>query len=143
MLFTPDVFGRRNVFDDFFDFPTMPAARQSSDHLMKTDVREMENAYELTVDLPGIKKEDVNAKLDDGYLTITATTSQNNDEKDKNGKYIRRERFSGSYSRSFYVGEGVKEDDIKAKFDNGVLTLDVPKIRPEQQKEQTRYIAIQ
>ena len=121
----------------------MPAVRQTSDHLMKTDVRETENGYELAVDLPGIKKEDVKAKLDDGYLTITASTSQNNDEKDKNGRYIRRERFSGSYSRSFYVGEGVKEEDIKAKFDNGVLTLDVPKVKPEPQKEQTRYIAIQ
>lgn len=141
-MFVPEVF-RRNVFDDFFDFPTMPAARQTSDHLMKTDVKETENGYELAVDLPGIKKEDVKAKLDDGYLTITATTSQNSDEKDKNGRYIRRERFSGSYSRSFYVGEDVKETDISAKFENGVLTLDVPKVQPKPQEEQTRYIAIQ
>ncbi len=141
-MFVPEVF-RRNVFDDFFDFPTMPAARQTSDHLMKTDVKETENGYELAVDLPGIKKEDVKARLEDGYLTITATTSQNNDEKDKNGRYIRRERFSGSYSRSFYVGEGVKEEDITAKFDNGVLTLDVPKVQPKPQEEKNRYIAIQ
>ena len=141
-MFVPEVF-RRNVFDDFFDFPAMPAARQTSDHLMKTDVKETEGGYELAVDLPGIKKEDVKARLEDGYLTITASTSQSSDEKDKKGRYIRRERFSGSYSRSFYVGEGVKEEDIKARFDNGVLTLDIPKVQPKPQEDKTRYIAIQ
>lgn len=140
-MFVPEVF-RRNVFDDFFDFPAMPA-RQQTASIMKTDVREHEHGYELDVDLPGIKKEDVKVKLDDGYLTISATTAQNNDEKDKKGNYIRRERFSGSYSRSFYVGDEVKETDIKAKYDNGVLQLSIPKIEAKPQKPEIKYIAIE
>ncbi|MBQ3841502.1 MAG: Hsp20/alpha crystallin family protein [Ruminiclostridium sp.] len=140
-MFVPEVF-RRNVFDDFFDFPAMPA-RQQTASIMKTDVREHEHGYELDVDLPGIKKEDVKVKLDDGYLTITATSAQNNDEKDKKGNYIRRERFSGSYSRSFYVGDEVKETDIKAKYDNGVLQLSIPKIEAKPKKPEIKYIAIE
>ena len=133
---------RRNVFDDFFDFPTIPARNQQIS-VMKTDVREHEDGYELDVDLPGIKKEDVKVKLDEGYLTITATSAQNNDEKDKKGNYIRRERFTGSYSRSFYVGDEVKETDIKAKFDNGVLQLSIPKIEAQPKVPETKYIAIE
>lgn len=140
-MFVPDVF-RRDVFDDFFDFP-MTAARTQQASVMKTDVKELDNGYELEVDLPGIKKEDVKVKLDDGYLTITASTSDSKDEKDKKGNYIRRERFSGSYSRSFYVGDTVTENDIKAKFDNGVLMLDIPKPEALPKQEKTRYIAIQ
>ncbi len=132
---------RRNVFDDFFDFPSAP--RTQAAPIMKTDVREHDNGYELEVDLPGIKKEDVKVKLDDGYLTITASTSHDNDEKDKKGNYIRRERFSGSYSRSFYIGEAVTENDIKAKFDNGVLKLDIPKPQALPKQEKTKYIAIE
>lgn len=133
---------RRNVFDDFFDFPTMPRQQQAIS-VMKTDVREHENGYELDVDLPGIKKENVKVKLEDGYLTISASTAQNNDEKDKKGNYIRRERFSGSYSRSFYVGEEVKETDIKAKFDNGVLQLSIPKPEVLPKQPESKYIAIE
>ena len=133
---------RRNVFDDFFDFPTMPRQQQAIS-VMKTDVREHENGYELDVDLPGIKKENVKVKLEDGYLTISASTAQNNDEKDKKGSYIRRERFSGSYSRSFYVGEEVKETDIKAKFDNGVLQLSIPKPEVLPKQPESKYIAIE
>ena len=133
---------RRNVFDDFFDFPSMPRQQQAIS-VMKTDVREHENGYELDVDLPGIKKEDVKVKLEDGYLTISASTAQNNDEKDKKGNYIRRERFSGSYSRSFYVGEEVNETDIKAKFDNGVLQLSIPKPEALPKQPESKYIAIE
>lgn len=133
---------RRNVFDDFFDFPTMPRQQQAIS-VMKTDVREHENGYELDVDLPGIKKENVKVKLEDGYLTISASTAQNDDEKDKKGNYIRRERFSGSYSRSFYVGEEVKETDIKAKFDNGVLQLSIPKPEVLPKQPESKYIAIE
>ena len=133
---------RRNVFDDFFDFPSMPRQQQAIS-VMKTDVREHENGYELDVDLPGIKKENVKVKLEDGYLTISASTAQNNDEKDKKGNYIRRERFSGSYSRSFYVGEEVKETDIKAKFDNGVLHLSIPKPEVLPKQPESKYIAIE
>ncbi len=141
-MFVPDVF-RRDVFDDFFDFPMTAAARNQSAAVMKTDVKELENGYELDVDLPGIKKEDVKVKLEDGYLSITACTTDNKDEKDKKGNYIRRERFSGSYSRTFYVGDNVTENDIKAKFDNGVLTLDIPKPENLPKQDKTRYIAIQ
>ena len=133
---------RRNVFDDFFDFPSMPRQQQAIS-VMKTDVREHENGYELDVDLPGIKKENVKVKLEDGYLTISASTAQNNDEKDKKGNYIRRERFSGSYSRSFYVGEEIKETDIKAKFDNGVLQLSIPKPEVLPKQPESKYIAIE
>ncbi|MBO6232235.1 MAG: Hsp20/alpha crystallin family protein [Ruminiclostridium sp.] len=140
-MFVPDMF-RRNVFDDFFDFPEIPARTQTA-AVMKTDVRETENGYELDVDLPGIKKEDVKVKLDDGYLTITASTSNNKDEKDKKGNYIRRERFSGSYSRSFYVGDAVTENDIKAKFENGVLMLGIPKPEMLPKPEKEKYIAIE
>ncbi len=140
-MLVPDMF-RRNVFDDFFDFPSMPRQQQAIS-VMKTDVREHENGYELDVDLPGIKKENVKVKLEDGYLTISASTAQNNDEKDKKGNYIRRERFSGSYSRSFYVGEEVKETDIKAKFDNGVLQLSIPKPEALPKQPESKYIAIE
>ena len=140
-MLVPDMF-RRNVFDDFFDFPSMPRQQQAIS-VMKTDVREHENGYELDVDLPGIKKEDVKVKLEDGYLTISASTAQDNDEKDKKGNYIRRERFSGSYSRSFYVGEEVKETDIKAKFDNGVLQLSIPKPEVLPKQPESKYIAIE
>ena len=140
-MFVPDMF-RRNVFDDFFDFPAAPVRTQTAS-VMKTDVKETENGYELDVDLPGIKKEDVKVKLDDGYLTISASTSDSKDEKDKKGNYSRRERFSGSYSRSFYVGDAVTENDIKAKFENGVLTLGIPKPESLPKPEKTRYIAIE
>jgi len=138
MLF-PEVFGRNN-FDAFDDFFGSPFDRQfDRSHrmppyppvqIMKTDVKETDTGYELAVDLPGVTKENVKAELNDGYLTITASTEQNHDQQDENGKYIRRERFSGSYSRSFYVGKDITEADIKAKFTDGVLRLDIPKKEP-------------
>ena len=104
----------------------MPARRTarpavSTSTVMRTDVRETENGYELDIDLPGYKKEDVQAELKDGYLTITASANTSNDQKDSNGKYIRRERYSGTCSRRFYVGEEIEQSDIKAKFENGIL----------------------
>lgn len=141
-MLVPDLF-KRDVFDDFFDFPSMPTRTAQPAAIMKTDVKETESGYELEVDLPGIKKEDVKVKLDEGYLTITASTADKKDEKDKKGNYIRRERFSGSYSRSFYVGDNVTENDVKAKFDNGVLMLDIPKPENLPKQDKTRYIAIQ
>jgi HSP20 family molecular chaperone IbpA len=147
MLFVPEVF-RRNGFDEFFDHPFddrpfdehRPPYRPPM-HPMKTDVKETETGYELLVDLPGVKKEDLKVELNDGCLTITAQTSQNNDVKDEDGKYIRRERFTGTYSRSFYVDKGVTETDIKAKFVDGVLTLDIPKKEPTAPEK--KYIAIE
>ena len=113
-----------------------------SANVMKTDVRETKDGYDVFVDLPGFKKEDVKAQLNDGYLTISAEHSSEDGEKDKDGKYIRRERYSGSYSRSFYVGDGVTQEDIAAKFENGTLKLTVPK-KDALPEKQTRYIAIE
>lgn len=111
--------------------------------MMKTDIRDTDSSYELDIDMPGFKKEDIKAQLKDGYLTISASTSSNNDEQDKDGRYIRRERYAGSCSRSFYVGEGVKEEDIRAKFENGILKLSIPKVENKPQVEEQKYIAIE
>lgn len=129
---------RNNIFDDFFNAPFFT---RNEPNMMKTDIKEHDAGYELTVDLPGIKKEDIKAELNDGYLTITAENNSSKEEKDEKGKYIRRERYTGSYSRSFYVGDGLTEQDIKAKFENGTLTLAIPKkeVLPE---KQNKYIAI-
>ena len=129
---------RNNIFDDLFNTPFFTRSEQN---MMKTDIKEHDTGYELTVDLPGVKKEDIKAELNDGYLTITAENNTSKDEKDEKGKYICRERYSGSYSRSFYVGDAVTEEDIKAKFENGTLTLDIPKKEALPEK-QNKYIAI-
>ena len=110
---------------------------------MNTDIKETEKGYELAISLPGVKKEDIKAEVKDGYLIITAAANSKTDEKDKTGKYIRRERYSGSMSRSFYVGDGVSQEDIKAKFENGVLTLDVPKKEAKPAVEEKKTIAIE
>ncbi len=143
-MLMPSIF-RENLFDDFMMNPWgsdffSPSA--GSKYMMNTDVKEKENAYELDIELPGFKKEDVRAELKDGYLTISATQNTNRDEKDEKGSYIRRERYSGSCSRSFYVGEGVKQEDIHARFENGVLKLEVPKA-DKQKVEEKKYIAIE
>ena len=109
---------------------------------MKTDVRETDNSYELDIDLPGFKKEDVSLKLDNGYLTISASKGLEKDEKEKkDGKYIRRERYEGQCSRSFYVGDGVQAKDVNAKFEDGILKVSVPKAAP--QIETDNVIAIE
>lgn len=133
-----------DFFDDFFHEPVFHgnAARGQAD-VMRTDVKETQTAYELTMNLPGVKKEDVKAKLKDGYLTIQATTDSSSDQKDDGGKYVRRERFSGTYSRSFYVGEAVKQEDITAKFENGTLILTVPKKVQQPVVEENKYITIE
>ena len=129
---------RNNIFDDLFNTPFFTRSEQN---MMKADIKEHDTGYELTVDLPGVKKDDIKAELNDGYLTITAENNSSKDEKDEKGKYICRERYSGSYSRSFYVGDAVTEEDIKAKFENGTLTLDIPKKEALPEK-QNKYIAI-
>ncbi len=111
-------------------------------NMMKTDVKETEGGYLVAVELPGFDKSEISVELDKGYLTITAAKGLDKDEKDEDGKYIRRERYAGSMQRSFYVGESVQQEDIKAKYENGVLTLGVP--REDTQKiQQSRYIAIE
>lgn len=110
---------------------------------MKTDIKDTDQGYEITMNLPGVKKEDVKAELKDGYLTISATSNSNKDEKDNNGRYIRRERYSGSCSRSFYVGDQITEADIKARFENGTLTMQIPKKEEKPAVEDKKYIAIE
>mgnify|MGYP000869082882 CR=1 FL=1 len=145
----PSIFGE-NLFDDFFSDPFGMMVPQGRDplygkhgkNLMKTDVRETENSYELDIDLPGFKKEDVSAKLENGYLTITAAKGLDKDEKNDKGVYIRRERYSGQCARTFYVGEAVTQEDIKAKFEDGILKVTIPKVEPKK-VEDKKYIAIE
>ncbi len=152
-MLMPSVFGE-NLFDDFFggfpfyDDKEMRNAEKKlygrkADHLMKTDIKEMENGYELMIDLPGFKKEEVRAALENGYLTISAEKSLDKEEEEKEtGRYIRRERYSGSCTRSFYVGEGLTQQDIKGEFKHGILTLFVPKKEAKAITE-SKYISIE
>ena len=137
------IFGE-SLFDDFFeDFarPMRTASRyNTTTGIMRTDVKESDTNYELDIDLPGYKKENVKAELENGYLTINAETSQNNDQKDEDGKYIRRERYYGTCSRRFYVGEEVNQEDIKAKFEDGILKVSVPKKEIKPVVEERKYI---
>ena len=111
---------------------------------MKTDIKEKDGAFELAVNLPGVKKEDITAELKDGYLTITANHGSNKEEKAEDGRYIRRERYYGSAARSFYVGEDRTREDIKARDEDGVLTVDVPKVEPKKpEEEEKKFIAIE
>ena len=140
-MMMPSIFGE-NLFDDFFDFdyPFRGYQRANTESLMKTDIKEHEHGYELEVSLPGYKKEDIHAELKDGYLTIS-------DEVHTpffSANYFRRERYSGSCSRSFYVGKDITQEDIKAKYENGILVLAIPK--KDQKKveaEEKKYIAIE
>ena len=110
---------------------------------MKTDIKDTKEGYELDIELPGYNKEDVSAELKDGYMTISASTKSDEGEKDENGKYIRRERYYGSCSRSFYVGEAITQEDIKARFENGILKLFVPKKEEKPAVEEKKYITIE
>ncbi len=146
-MLMPSIFGE-DLFDSFFDDFARPVrnfARLStpSASVMRTDVKETETGFELDIDLPGYKKEDVQAELKDGYLTISASTGSNRDEKDEKGRYIRRERYVGSCSRSFYVGEEIGQEDIKAKFEDGILKISVPKKEQKPEVEEKKYISIE
>ena len=132
-----------NLFDDFFgDFMRPAFKTEYKPMLMSTDIVENEGGYELDIELPGYKKDDVKAELKDGYLTISAQTHSETEDEQK-GKYLRRERYVGSCSRSFYVGKDVKQEDIKARFEDGVLKVCLPKPQPQLPKEEKRYIAIE
>ena len=109
---------------------------------MKTDVRETDSGYEVDIDLPGFKKDEINAQLDNGYLTISASKGLDKEEKNKEGKYIRKERYAGAMSRSFYVGDEVTQADIKARYEDGILRLSVPK-KEKKAVENNKYIAIE
>lgn len=145
-MLMPSIFGE-SLFDDFFDDFMRPARRTVSSNpssaIMRTDVKESDKGYELHIELPGYKKEDVTAELKDGTLTISAATRRENNEKDENGKYIRRERFSGNCRRSFHVGDDVKQEDIKAKFEDGILKVFVPKKEAKPAVEENKYITIE
>ena len=144
-MLMPSLFGE-NLLDDFFDVPAFRGfthAAKAPQNIMHTDVKEKESGFEIAMNLPGIKKENVQAELKDGYLTVTASTNTANDTKDDEGRYIRRERYSGSCSRSFYVGEQVTQDDIKARFEDGVLKIDISKIEAKPIEEKKSYIAIE
>ena len=111
--------------------------------LMKTDISEGEDGFTLSMDLPGYKKEDIHAELKDGYMTIKAETNSEKEEKDEDGKVLRKERYQGSCSRSFFVGDAITEEDIKAKLSDGVLNIFVPKKDPKPQAEETKSIVIE
>ena len=146
----PSIFGENLFDDDWMDFPferefwgrQNPAYTKNAKNLMKTDIREHDAGYELDIDLPGFKKDEIKAELENGYLTISATKGTSNDEQDKKGKYIRRERYAGTMQRSFYVGEDVTQEDIKAKFEDGILKLSIPK-KDAQAVETKKTIAIE
>ena len=152
-MLLPSIFGE-NLFDDFFDdvpFFDNRAENQiekklygrHAHNVMKTDIKETDDGYELIVDLPGFKKDEIKVSLEDGYLTIEAAKGLDEDEQEKkSGKYIRKERYAGSCQRSFYVGEEVTQDDIKASFKHGILTLTIPK-KDAKQVESKKYISIE
>ena len=147
-MLVPSIFGE-DLFDDFMDFPfnddfwgrKNPLYGKNAKRMMKTDIRETEGSYELDVDLPGFKKDEIKASLENGYLTISAAKGLDKDEKD--GKYIRQERYAGAMSRSFYVGEEVTQEDIKAKYEDGILKLSIPKKEKKPAVEQDNHIAIE
>jgi len=132
-MLLPSIFGE-SLLDDWMDFPRMEFPDidrklygKHAAHVMKTDVREHDDGFEVDIDLPGFKKDEINLSLENGYLSVSAAKALDKDEKDKKGKMIRQERYLGSMRRSFYVGDAVTEEEIKAKFEDGVLKLSVPK----------------
>ena len=146
----PSIF-RDNLFDDMFDFVDFdkefnrmmrPLYGKHAQNMMKTDVRETDNSYELDIDLPGFKKDEIKVELDNGYLSISAAKGLDKDEEKKDGKYIRRERYAGAMNRTFYVGDNLTQQDIQAKCEDGILKISVPK-KDVQQIEQNKYIAIE
>ena len=150
-MLRPSIFGE-DLFDEMMSFPfddeaffgkRNPLYGKNAKNMMKTDVRETENGYEVDIDLPGFKKDEISAELKDGYLTISAAKGLDKDEQDKkSGKYIRRERYAGSMSRSFQVGEDISQNDVHAKYENGILRLSLPK-KAAEKIEHNNNIAIE
>ena len=154
-MLMPSIFGE-NLFDDWFDeFPFYDFDKsmkntekklygKKASRIMKTDIKEKKDSYELEVDLPGFTKDEINASIEDGYLTISAAKGLDKDEKEKDsGKYIRKERYAGACQRSFYVGKDINEEDIKAQFQHGMLTLFVPKKEAKPVVEEKKHITIE
>ena len=150
-MMMPSIFGE-NLFDDWMDFPfhynfwrnNLPDYTTRTTSLMKTDVKEKDGNYEVDIDLPGFKKEEVTAKLENGYLTISAAKGLDEDEQEKKtGRYIRKERYAGACERSFYVGEDITHEDIKGEFKHGILKLSIPKKEAKPAVEEKKYITIE
>lgn len=146
-MLRPSIYNRNGMlddfFDDFFETPFFRSTGVQNVAAMKTDIRESDNGYEVIMDLPGFRKEDVKAELKDGYLTVLASHTEEKNEEDDGKTYLRRERYSGHYKRSFYVGNAVTEEDIHAKFADGVLTMDIAKKVKEPELPDKKYIAIE
>ncbi|MDE6129263.1 MAG: Hsp20/alpha crystallin family protein [Lachnospiraceae bacterium] len=148
-MMLPSIFGKdlfnemmnTSFEDDFFGNRSLLYGNQTKS-FMKTDIKEVESGYELSIDLPGFQKEDISAQLENGYLTVTASQNTSKEEKDEDGRYIRRERYTGNCTRSFYVGEGIAQEDIHAKYKDGILRLTVPK-KDAEKIEAQKYIAIE
>ena len=149
-MLMPSIFGENLFDDDWMDFPfdsnfwgkRNPLYGKHAQNMMKTDIRENDDAYELDVDLPGFKKDEIKIQLKDGYLTLSAAKGLDKDEQDKKGNYIRRERYAGAMQRSFYVGDAVTQDEIKAKYEDGILKVFIPKKDPKK-IEHNGYISIE
>ncbi len=142
MRFMPDVRDDFDLFDDVFDNGfDVPMFNQEP--VLKTDVVEKDGKYIMKTDLPGFAKNDVKVTLENGTLSIHASRHENKDEKDRKGKVLRRERRYGSYSRSFYVGNQVKDSDVKANYNNGVLTIELPAKEDKKEIPEKKYIAIE
>ncbi len=147
-MLLPSIF-EENLLNDWMNFPRMDFPDvdkklygKNASHIMKTDVHENEDGYELDIDLPGFKKDDIKLSLENGYLFISASKAHENDETNDKGKVIRKERYSGSMQRSFYVGDTIEEEDVKAKFEDGVLKLEVPK-KDNSKVPEKKYISIE
>lgn len=145
-MLLPSIFGE-NLFDEWMDFsfPDIDKALygKHAKNMMKTDVKETDQGYEVFIDLPGFKKDEVSVQLESGYLTIQAAKGLDKEEKDKHGKYLRKERYAGGMSRSFYVGDAVKKEDIHAKYENGILKLALPKEEPRAIESNNHFISIE
>ena len=150
-MLMPSIFGENLFDDDWMNFPfnnefwgkKNPLYGKHAQNMMKTDIRETDGSYELDVDLPGFKKDEIKVQLKDGYLTLAAAKGLDKDEKDKEGNYIRRERYAGTLSRSFYVGEDVTQEDIKGEYKHGILKLFVPKKEAKPVSNDPKYITIE
>lgn len=146
-MMLPSIFGE-NLFDNFmedFAFPDIDKTLygKHAKNMMKTDVKETEEGYEVDIDLPGFQKDEIKMQLDNGYLTISAAKGLDKDEKDKKGNYVRRERYAGSMSRSYYVGEHVREEDVHPRYENGILSFQIPKEEKKVVEDKNHYIAIE
>ena len=149
-MMMPSIFGENLFDDDWMNFPfdqdfwgkKNPLYGKHVKNMMKTDIREHEKGYEVDIDLPGFKKDEIGIELENGYLTVSAEKGLDKDEEDKKGKYIRKERYAGALSRTFYLGEEIREEEIKAKFENGILSVSIPK-EEEKKVEGPKHISIE